>query len=220
MSINWHTKLVTSFTMAVCFASPSIAAEDALEEFRLLYTGGTEADRRSTVPTDQDRKSLKVLEPLVTGQYSGNAEAQFYYGILLNKFGKRDEAIIHLQKILLLDPPTSYWYQAAEKSLQRLEAPQPIATSASKGGRVGYVGFGITDHKITKVLANSPAAQAHLEYGDVIVSVDGLSASNLSTDELTKRIRGPIGSRVKLVVSRQGKEYTVGLIRSEASWAR
>ncbi|HEX5515032.1 MAG TPA: PDZ domain-containing protein, partial [Gammaproteobacteria bacterium] len=61
---------------------------------------------------------------------------------------------------------------------------------------------------VTQVLADSPAAQAGLKVGDVIISVDGQKVSN--GGELRNRIGlMAIGSKPKLGVHRDGQTVTV-----------
>jgi carboxyl-terminal processing protease len=62
---------------------------------------------------------------------------------------------------------------------------------------------------VTQVFAGSPAAQARIRPGDVIVSVDGASTAGKSIDAGVDRILGPAGTQVRLQLRRPG---TPGLI--------
>jgi carboxyl-terminal processing protease len=53
---------------------------------------------------------------------------------------------------------------------------------------------------IVAPMDGSPAQQAGLRPGDVILSVDGQSVTGLSLDQIVKRILGPAGSSVKLTI--------------------
>jgi carboxyl-terminal processing protease len=55
-------------------------------------------------------------------------------------------------------------------------------------------------------IESSPAWEAGLHSGDVIVTIDGESSSGLTVDEAAKRLRGPEGTSVKLTVRREGSE--------------
>ena len=55
-------------------------------------------------------------------------------------------------------------------------------------------------------ITDSPAERAGLVSGDVILEVDGTSTTNLSVGEVAKRIRGPKGSSVELLVLHVGEE--------------
>jgi carboxyl-terminal processing protease len=58
--------------------------------------------------------------------------------------------------------------------------------------------------RVASVFPRSPAEQAGLEAGDVVVSVDGKSIAGESSSEATKKIKGPEGTQVTIGV-RSGK---------------
>lgn len=68
-------------------------------------------------------------------------------------------------------------------------------------------------------LRNSPASRAGIEAGDKIVSIDGKSTINLSTEEAVRSIRGNRGTRVELTILREGTEepIEVGVVRDVIS---
>jgi membrane-associated protease RseP (regulator of RpoE activity) len=72
-------------------------------------------------------------------------------------------------------------------------------------GRVG-IKIESTDQgaKVSDVAANSPAYQAGLRPQDIIIAVDGVSFSEMRAGEMQLRIQGPVGSKVKLTVTRNG----------------
>jgi carboxyl-terminal processing protease len=51
----------------------------------------------------------------------------------------------------------------------------------------------------------SPAYRVGLRPGDVLVSIDGKSATGLNTSEIADRLKGPRGTPVKIVISREGE---------------
>jgi len=63
----------------------------------------------------------------------------------------------------------------------------------------------------------SPAAKAGLRPGDVIVTVNGKSTEGLNTSEVADRLKGPRGTKVQIVISRDcsDKPITVNVIRDE-----
>lgn len=71
--------------------------------------------------------------------------------------------------------------------------------------------------KVTEVFPHSPAAAAGIEAGDAIVSVEGESLDGLSTDEATKRIKGPEGTQVTIGVrsAKTGKTRQLTITRAE-----
>jgi carboxyl-terminal processing protease len=86
-----------------------------------------------------------------------------------------------------------------------------------------YCGIGvemvILDGTVTVVspIQGSPAHRAGMRAGDRIVSIDGESATDITSMEAAERIRGPQGSTVVLGVERPGVEHLllIGLQRDE-----
>jgi carboxyl-terminal processing protease len=72
---------------------------------------------------------------------------------------------------------------------------------------------------VTSPFSGSPAWKAGLRPGDVIVSVNDKSTDGLNTTEVADMLKGPRGSRVKVVVSREGApDYiSFALVRDEIS---
>ncbi len=92
-----------------------------------------------------------------------------------------------------------------------------------------YVGIGVTleseDEEIVVVssVEGSPADEAGMESGDVVVAVDGESVREEDLSEVVEKIRGPEGSEVELTVLRDDEERVFDLERAEietpvASW--
>ncbi len=73
-------------------------------------------------------------------------------------------------------------------------------------GRFDGIGIeiGIRNEALTVIspLDGSPAQKAGLKSGDKIVEIDGVSTSGLSLDGAVKKIRGPKGSKVTLMIYR------------------
>lgn len=94
---------------------------------------------------------------------------------------------------------------ANTRYIPRREAEQ------ERGGREGYGGIGVvlseTDGRpsVGEVFPDSPAARAGAQSGDVITTIDGADATGLKSDEVRDRLRGPIGSTVRVGVLRDGR---------------
>jgi len=78
-------------------------------------------------------------------------------------------------------------------------------------GEFGGVGMevGIRDGLITVIspLKDTPAYRAGIIAGDVLISIDGVSATDMGIDEAVKLIRGEVGTEVTLAMYReQGQE--------------
>ena len=70
---------------------------------------------------------------------------------------------------------------------------------------------------ITAPLPGTPAAEAGVRAGDVIVRVDGESVDGLDTAEVTARIKGPAGESVRLGLMRPGQDDLVELTVERAN---
>src|SRR5829696_2693125 len=128
-------------------------------------------------------EALKVVEDYYVGQEQIDPQEQIYGAIegMLDSLG--DEG--HTR---FLGP------EEAEKSREALSST--------------YVGIGIRlDERDGEAVVmapadGSPAKQAGIESGDVIVAVDGESVKEEGLEEIGGRIRGPEGSAVDLTVAR------------------
>ncbi|MBR2741810.1 S41 family peptidase [Candidatus Saccharibacteria bacterium] len=67
------------------------------------------------------------------------------------------------------------------------------------GLRDGYV-------RVLRTLPDNPARKAGILAGDILYKVNGEEVYNLSTDEISKKVRGETGSEVTVTVVRDGKE--------------
>jgi carboxyl-terminal processing protease len=60
--------------------------------------------------------------------------------------------------------------------------------------------------EVVAPIAGSPAEKAGIQPRDRILQIDGVSTADLTLDEAAARMRGPLGSKVSLVVERDGQE--------------
>jgi carboxyl-terminal processing protease len=108
---------------------------------------------------------------------------------------KLDEAVID-GGVALLDRFSRY-------------APPTVAIR-HRDSRDGYGGIGVTldldrpGARVAMVIPDSPAASAGLAIGDRITSIDGIKALAISHDDIVDRLRGPVGSSVRLDLARDG----------------
>lgn len=70
---------------------------------------------------------------------------------------------------------------------------------------------------IVAPIDNSPAAEAGIRAGDIILGVDGEDVTSLTLDEIVDRVRGPSGTEVVLTLLREGEEASIDmtLVRRE-----
>ena len=74
------------------------------------------------------------------------------------------------------------------------------------GLRDGYV-------RILRTLPDNPAREAGILAGDIIYKVDGEEVYNLSTDEISQKVRGETGTEVTITVVRDGEEKSFTMTR-------
>lgn len=115
-----------------------------------------------------------------------------------------------------------------DKGHTRLLTPEESARNEEDiSGR--YVGIGIQleeregEAVVSSPMDGSPAAEAGVESGDVIIAVDGENVEDTGLTRVSERVRGEEGSRVEVTFLRDGEERVVELRRSEidvssASW--
>ena len=90
-------------------------------------------------------------------------------------------------------------------------------------GRFSGIGLSVIGVKqglrVAEVFKHSPADAAGIEPGDTIVSVEGESIAGQSSNEATKKIKGPEGSEVTIGVrdGKSGKVRKLTIVRAEVS---
>jgi len=70
---------------------------------------------------------------------------------------------------------------------------------------------------VVAVFPHTPAARAGLKPGDVIVAVDGRAVKGKTADQVAQAIRGKVGTRVTVTVSRRHTLITFHVTRAEIS---
>ena len=83
-----------------------------------------------------------------------------------------------------------------------------------------YVGIGIAVDvergrmRVATVQADSPAARAGLQPGDILTSIDGTVLAGLADSEVARRMRGAPGTVAAIGVTHEGKPRTVHITRA------
>ena len=102
----------------------------------------------------------------------------------------------------------------------RGEVTRDVEIAPAEGDvRAEYTGIGAILAPSTKgmrvgsLVKGGPAEQAGLVRNDVILRIDGEDASSFSLPEAVQRLRGPVGSRVSVLVDRDGETQTFTITR-------
>jgi carboxyl-terminal processing protease len=133
--------------------------------------------------------------------------------LLSGEYTSRDAAYSELRRVLrrLEDPYTRF-----------LNPAQYAALTEQTSGEVSGVGVRLQKEGqnlvITSLLPGSPAQQAGIEPGDMILMIDGRSSQNLTVENASELIRGESGSQLSVTLRRlDGSEETLILTREVVS---
>lgn len=106
-----------------------------------------------------------------------------------------------------------------------LDVPTYQRNLTNLAGKYGGIGayVGVKDEQIIIIapIPDSPAAEAGIRAGDIILEIDGISTSEMSLEEAVLRIRGPEGTPVKLLVLHQSETEPeeIEIVRAEIELA-
>lgn len=132
--------------------------------------------------------------------------------LLSQEYASAEQAYATLRQALeeLNDPYTRF-----------LDPNQFQALTSQTSGEMTGVGMQLTEDRETRTIAvvgtleDSPAMNAGLQPGDRIVAINGAPTETMSVSDAAELIRGEIGTRVSLRVTRLGlEEFDVTLTRA------
>jgi len=103
-----------------------------------------------------------------------------------------------------LDPHSGYLEPQARNDMQQ-------DTSGEFGGLGIEVQMENGVIKVVSPIDGSPAAKAGVLPNDMIVQLDGVQVQGMTLDEAVKKMRGPVGSKIKVTVQRQGVDNPIDL---------
>ena len=161
----------------------------------LSFVVGVYADRRGSEPS------------ALTRPQSGRSEA---HRLL-------DEVVTRVRRDYVEAVPDTKMEQAAVEGVIGSLDPHSAFLTASEYDEMrvntvgSYSGVGIEvsaqDGKVVVVapIEGSPAARAGVRAGDVILAVDGQAVTPTRLNETIDRMRGNVGSRVRLAIGRAGE---------------
>lgn len=163
-----------------------------------------------------------LASPFADAQDSGKNNADTYQ--LLNLFGDvlervradyveepTDEQLIEAAitgMLGSLDPHSSYLNPKSFREMQ-----------VQTRGEFGGLGIEVTmENGLVKVVTpidETPASKAGVQPGDIVTHLDGEPVLGLTLDEAVKRMRGKVGTDIKLTLRREGRDpFDVTLTRA------
>jgi len=163
------------------------------------------------IPGEADKKTLQGLPPefLAVSQAWDMLQKNYVDKTKLDPV-KMAQGAIRGMVAAVGDPYTEYY------SPQSFESTMIDLTGLYQG--IGaYIGKKDDQIVIMAPMPGSPAEEAGLKSGDMILKIDGQSTAQMNTTEASQKIRGPAGSDVLLLVYRQGDKepFELKLTRRE-----
>ena len=154
---------------------------------RNLRTFSSTESKNSYRVVDEIEKDYNDAVATITRNYSGEIDHE-----------KATQAAIQ-GMLSTLDPHSAYFPYSEFRKLKE-----------DQDSRFYGIGVTIVQHRdgvyIQSVVENTPAAKHGLKYGDRILEVDGKSARDWSSDQVSKNVRGGLGEPVTIKVDRVGSE--------------
>ena len=152
----------------------------------------------SSVGDTSKYKYLFTLRDLIYSKYDGDIDDQ-----------KLLEGAMKGMASAVKDPYTVYMTQEEFDTFME----------SSQGSFYGIgAQLGVRDNKVTIIapIEGSPAEEAGLKAGDVILKVDDYEVVNLNTEAVVARVRGEEGQPVTLTIQRgDGEPFEVEIVRAE-----
>lgn len=105
-----------------------------------------------------------------------------------------------------------------------LHTETELADLEKNAGEVSFGGIGLGFHTLDgKVVVHSitdggPAEKFDFKNGDIIVGVNNINVSNKNAEEITKLIRGPVGSLVTITIERDGAHISHNITRAKIEY--
>ena len=152
-----------------------------------------------TSPEDGKASKLDTLSGLIEERFIGEADRTAY----------EDAAAAAM--VAALGDEWSYYipasqYQAHVESVSNAYVGIGITITVSEDG---------TGFLITKVNPGGPADEAGMEPGDVIIGIEGQSASGMDAAQARDLVRGEVNTQVRLTVRRENRELEMNVTRME-----
>ncbi len=167
----------------------------------------------------------KTLNPATLVNYATpqNTPPGFDFGLFLDTWNKLQQKYIDKKKI----DSKKMFYGALKGMVAAVDDPYTFfltpdenrQTKEDLGGKFEGIGaqLGLKDNRIVIIapIKNSPAESAGVKAGDYINKVNDEATKTWTLTQAVSKIRGNKGTKVALTLERNGKEFTVTIIRDQ-----
>lgn len=160
-----------------------------------LASEGHQDSPEARLPLDELRTFADIYHQIRTGYVEELSDSELLelaiQGLLMN-----------------LDPHSAYLTKDAFADLQSSTSGEFSGLGLEVGMEDGYV-------KIIAPIDGSPAAEAGLQPGDIILKLDGRTVKGMGLGEAIDMMRGPRGTKIELTIGRPGESqpFDITLIR-------
>ena len=158
-----------------------------------------------------------LTSALVSGGWLMERGSRSNVRTLASRVHMFEEVLAHVRRDFVDTLPDSTLYRhAIDGALRELHDPHTVFLSPRRLTRLDestsghYAGVGIQmdvrDSGITVIgtLPGTPAEQAGIITGDLIVTIEGKSTQGATSEEALKLLRGPAGTTVRITIERPG----------------
>jgi carboxyl-terminal processing protease len=163
----------------------------------LVFSAGCIFTLHTTVPSPVDKPDSNLLQEAWDKIHVNYVEPDKVNATVLNQGAVRG-------MVQSLDDPYSYYLTPAEYKM----------TQGDFQSSFGGIGASISMNKDRQILIvapmdNSPAMKAGIRANDIILAVDGKSTEGMTVQQTVSIVRGPIGSKVKLLILHENENTAV-----------
>jgi carboxyl-terminal processing protease len=159
----------------------------------LVFAPSLRADDQPTPPPPSSSDTYRQLD--LFGEVFERVRSDYVEGVT-------DEQLVEAAingMLSALDPHSSYMNAKNFRDMQ-----------VQVRGEFGGLGIEVTmENGLVKVVSpidDTPAARAGLKPGDLVMAIDGEAVQGMSLNDAVERMRGPVGSDIKLTIRREGKD--------------
>lgn len=181
------TRLTRALIVGLLAAGSSLclATESAGEEAPKIITKDTQQEL-GVLPLDDLRAFTKVYDHIRQGYVESISDRKLLEYAIKGMLSE-------------LDPHSAYLDANSFEDLQ-------VNTTGEFGGLGIEVGMEDGWVKVISPMDDTPAAEAGIEAGDLIIRLDEKSVKGMSLNDAVKAMRGPKGSKIIVTIVREGEE--------------